>query len=177
MSMYEAGPVGQVAHNLLTGYGYNFYKAENQLRQDDQRLRALAGSILARARGAVEAAESAWRRERMPPPTRAKPFPDADAVAGAQALERLGGEIGALAGRIQAAPAPGNDRMTERYRLEAQTLAALVEADSALIEQVDGLRAQVEPLGGAALLEAMPQLTARLAAIAERLAQRQLLLA
>ena len=72
---YDVGLIGQIATNLFNGYGYNFYRAANQVRADDQRVRELAGALLARARAAISKAESDYRREKIPPPTRANPFP------------------------------------------------------------------------------------------------------
>ena len=34
-SFYDAGPLKQLAVNLFHGWGYNFYRKENQLRTDD----------------------------------------------------------------------------------------------------------------------------------------------
>ena len=113
---YEAGPLAQVGINLFYGYGYNFYRQENQLRADDQRVRQMACSLLGRARAAVDEAESRYRRENIAPPTRANPFPDPAIVANAQALERLGRDVGGLEGLIRHQPVPENDRMTQRYR-------------------------------------------------------------
>jgi hypothetical protein len=70
---YDAGLIQQIATNLFHGYGYNFYRAANQVRADDQRVRELAGSLLFRARSAISKAESGYRRENIPPPTRANP--------------------------------------------------------------------------------------------------------
>ena len=112
---YDAGLLRQIATNLFYGWGYNFYRAENQLRADDQLVRSQAAGLLSQAMAAVDAAESAYRREHLPPPSRSKPFPDAEAVAAAQGLERLARAIGALSAAIQHQAAPENDRMTQRY--------------------------------------------------------------
>ncbi len=64
-AFYDAGPLKQVAVNLFYGWGYNFYRLENQLRADDQLVRAKAGLLLAQAGSSLEAAEMAWRRERI----------------------------------------------------------------------------------------------------------------
>ena len=112
----------RIAVNLFYGWGYNSYRLENQLRADDLTVRAKVGWLLGQARAEVETAESAYRRLHLPPPTRQKPRPDADAVAGAQTLERLSQAIGALEGQIRAQPVPETDRMTQRYRHEAPTL-------------------------------------------------------
>jgi hypothetical protein len=170
---YDAGPLKQVAVNLFYGWGYNFYRRENQLRADDQLVRTQAAALLGQALAAVQAAESGWRREHLPPPTRARPYPEADAVAGAQALERLGRDIGALEARLHALPAPENDRMSQRYRQEAETLQALIDCDEQLIGQAELLRTLVDGRDGAALLAAAADLGEGLKAIGETLKRRE----
>ena len=173
---YDVGPLRQIAINLFYGWGYNFYRKENQLRADDQLVRAKAAWLLGQALETVRRIESAYRREFLPPPTRAKPFPDADAMAGAQALERLGGAIAALEGRLHALPAPENDRMSQRYRNEAETLEKLISADEQMIGQAELLRSMVETQAGAWVLEHMAELEAGLTAIEATVRQRQGLL-
>ncbi|MGI4975806.1 MAG: hypothetical protein ACRYG6_02565 [Janthinobacterium lividum] len=138
---YQADAVERVAVNLFHGWGYNFYRRENQLRADDLTVRARVSALLGAARASLEAAESAHRREHLPPPTRERPRPDPQAMQGAQALERLGREIGALEGAIRALPAPEADRMTQRRRDEADTLARLLLLDQALAARAEMLRA------------------------------------
>ncbi|RAZ87009.1 hypothetical protein DPM33_27115 [Mesorhizobium hawassense] len=170
---YEAGPLAQVGINLFYGYGYNFYRQENQLRADDQRVRQMACSLLGRARGAIDEAESAYRRENIPTPTRANPFPDPAVVANAQALERLGREVGGLEGLIRHQPVPENDRMTQRYRLEAATLATLAEKDAVLVGQAELLRSLVEGVAGEAILANKREIETGIAAITSTLRDRQ----
>jgi len=138
----------KIAVNLFYGWGYNSYRLENQLRTDDLTVRAKVGWLLGQARADVEAAESAYRRVHLPPPTRAKPRPDADAIAGAQTLERLSQEIGALEGQIRAQPVPETDRMTQRYRHEASTLQHLLECDMALVGRAELLRQMLDKQDG-----------------------------
>jgi hypothetical protein len=171
---YDEGPLRHVAINLFYGWGYNFYRKENQLRADDQLVRGKVSWLLGRARTAVEHAESEWRREKLPPPSRAQPFPDPHATASAQALERLALEIGALKGRIEALPVPENDRMTQRYRQEAATLEALGQSDALLIGQADLLRSLTEDHAAEAILAA--NLGEGLAAIAATLHGREAIL-
>ena len=52
----------KIAVNLFYGWGYNFYRLENQLRADDLTVRAKVGWLLGQARANVETAESAYRR-------------------------------------------------------------------------------------------------------------------
>ncbi|WP_158917386.1 hypothetical protein [Caulobacter sp. S45] len=173
---YDVGPLRQVAINLFYGWGYNFYRKENQLRADDQLVRAKACWLLGLSRGAVESAEAAYRREHLPPPSRANPYPDPAAVAGAQALERLSKAIGSTEAQIRNQPVPETDRMTQRYRQEAPTLVALEECDQDLIGQADLLRTLVDGRTGEAIVETLPDLEHGLAAIADTLHRRQAVL-
>jgi hypothetical protein len=173
---YDAGALRQIATNLFYGWGYNFYRKENQLRADDQMIRSKAASLLGEAMASVGSAESDYRREYLPPPTRAKPFPDAEAVASAQKLERLAKTIGALEAQLQHQPVPENDRMTQRYRQEASTLAKLIEHDERLVGQCELLRRAVSGQAGPALLKGMTQLEDGLDAIRETVHARQAVL-
>ena len=42
----SAGPVKQVLSNLFYGWGYNFYRKENQLRADDLLIRSKVSELL-----------------------------------------------------------------------------------------------------------------------------------
>ncbi len=169
---YDVGAMQKIAINLFYGWGYNFYRKENQLRADDQLVRARAGELLGQAAASLVVAESDYRREHLPPPTRDKPRPDAEAMANAQALERLGRDLSALKGRLAALPVPENDRMMQRYRNEAETLAALVTVDEQLIGQAEMLRVALQDKDGEAVLAEMALLQEGLAAIGETLRQR-----
>ena len=175
-AFYDVGPLEQIAINLFYGWGYNFYRKENQLRADDLLVRAKVGLLLASARKSVETAESDYRRTFLPPPSREKPRPDAAAVAGSQAIERLSRAIGAIAGQISAQPVPENDRMTQRYRQEAATLATLMEFDHQLVGQCDLLRSMVERQDGPSILNKLAALEAGLEAIRNSLHKREAVL-
>ncbi len=173
---YDAGPLRQVAINLFYGWGYNFYRVENQLRADDQLVRSRAASLLGSAMTSVSEAEAEYRRQFLPPPSRQKPFPDAAAVAAAQRLERLAQGIGALEGLIQQQPVPENDRVSQRYRQEAPTLQSLIHFDEQLVGQCDLLRSMVAKQDGAAILGKMPTLEGGLEAIRATLQSREAVL-
>jgi hypothetical protein len=173
---YDAGVLRQIATNLFYGWGYNFYRKENQLRADDQTIRSKAGSLLGEAMAGVCSAENEYRREYLPPPSRAKPFPDAEAVAAAQKLERLAKAIGALEAALQHQPAPENDRMSQRYRQEAPTLQKLMEHDERLVGQCELLRRAVSGHDAPALLKSAADLEAGLDAIRETLRNREAVL-
>jgi hypothetical protein len=173
---YDAGAIKQIAINLFYGWGYNFYREENQLRADDLMVRAKVGWLLGAARASVETAESAYRREFLLPPTREKPRPDPAAMAGSQALEALSRAIGALEGQIRAQPVPENDRMMQRYREEAATLQKLIESDQLLVGRADLLRTLLDLKSGTWIAENAGAINEGLWAIGEALRQRQTIL-
>jgi len=176
-TFYDADKLTQIATNLFYGWGYNFYRVENQLRADDQMVRARVCDILGVARVAVEDAEAAYRRAYLPPPSREKPRPDAQAIQNVQALESLARDLGALEGHVRALPVPENDRMTQRFRREAETLSRLVEADQSLVARTEFLR---ELLAGATapwMLDHMADLRAQIGALEAAIQVRRDLLA
>lgn len=174
---YEADRLEQVAITLFYGWGYNFYRIENQRRADDQLVRSRVQALLGAARENILSAESRWRRDHLPPPTREKPRPDPAAVAAAQTLERLAGAIGGLIGQIASQPVPEGDRMTQRRRDEAGTLAHLIAADTQMAGQAEVLRAMVEARGAEELIGAAAALETGVAAIRETLRERAALVA
>jgi len=172
---YDVGALGQIGLNLFHGYGYNFYREENQLRADDQKVRTLVCELLGRAQKAVSAAEGVFRRDRIPAPTRAEPFPPSAILADARRLEALCGAIGGVEGQVRHAPVPENDRMTQRYREEAATLAALVEKDTQLVGQAEALRAMVSGRTPDDILAITAEVEEGLAAISQTLAERRIM--
>ena len=155
----SAGPVKQVLANLFYGWGYNFYRRENQLRADDLLIRSKLSELLGQSRAQVQGLEAAFRREHLPAPTRAQPFPDAAAVGAAQALQRAAQQIEALETTIRNAAVPEMDRIHQRHRNERATLERLVEADSAFVAAIVGLRDAVLALpDGAAATAELPRL-------------------
>jgi hypothetical protein len=176
LGFYDAGILRQVATNLFYGWGYNFYRIENQLVADDQLVRSKAASLLGIAMSSVAAAEADYRREFLPPPSRQKPFPDSAAVAAAQQLERLAHAIGALEASIQEQPVPESDRMTQRYRQERPTLEALIQFDERLVGQCELLRSTVSGQDGSSILKKLPDLESGLEAIRSTLKSREAVL-
>lgn len=165
----------KIAVNLFYGWGYNVYRLENQLRADDLAVRAKVGWLLGQARESVERAEGDWRRG-FPTPTREKPLPDPALSEAARKLEAMSRRIGALEGQIRAHPAPEADRMTNRYRGEAQTLNALLQCDLALTGRAEALRALIEDADGAALIAREGEIDNGCKSIARNLRERQSLL-
>jgi hypothetical protein len=175
-AFYNVDELEQIAINLFYGWGYNFYRLENQLRADDLLFREHACALLGQSRTMVEAAQSGWRREHLPPPSRAKPLPDPDAVAAARSLEALSGSIGEAEGLIRALPVPENDRMTQRYRQEAETLLMLGTCDKRLMGMAEKLRQTLDGKDAAWMLGNLATLQAGAAALMAQVRERQMLL-
>jgi hypothetical protein len=173
---YDAGTLREIATNLFYGWGYNFYRIENQLRSDDQLVRSKAASLLGMAMACVSEAETEYRQKFLPRPSRQKPFPDAAAMKVAQDLERLAREIDALEALIQQQPVPENDRMSERFRQEASTLKALIRYDEQLVGQCELLRSMVNRKDGSSIVENVPALARGLEAIRVTLQNREAVL-
>ena len=172
-SFYDEGALRQAAINLFHGWGYNFYRIENQLRADDQLVRSKAGWLLGMARSSVERAEADYRREFIGTPSRDNPFPNPSSMAAAQKLERLAGNIGIVHGRLQSQPVPENDRMTQRYRQEAETLKTLISCDERLAGQCSLLQAMLDTRSGPWMLEHLDELEDGLAALQQTLRSRE----
>jgi hypothetical protein len=170
---YDARQLEKIAVNLFYGWGYNFYRTENQLRADDLLVRSKVSWLLGIARASIESAESRYRREFIPTPSREKPFPDAKAVSGAQTIERLSRAIGSIEGQIRSQPVPENDRMTQRYRREDASLIRLIEYDQTLVGQAELLRLTVDQKNGGWLIENAAMIENGIAAIAATLRDRQ----
>jgi len=166
----------QFAVNLFYGYGYNFYREENQLRSDDQRIRRMVSELLQRARKALSEAESRYRREKFPPPSRKNPFPPASAQADARRLEALATAVSALDGEIAHLPVPENDFMTRHFRNEADTLRQLSEKDVELVGQAQALAQIVEGSSLDVLVASADQIEAAIRAVKDKLLERQTLL-
>lgn len=172
----DPGPLARIGQGLCEAVGYDFYRAETRMRADDQKVRALVSAILAAAHQAIVAAEGEYRRTRIPPPTRAQPFPDPAILADAHRLEAMARAVDALEGQVRHAPAPEQDRMTRRYRDERETLMTLVEKDQLLVGLADALRARVVGQGPDTLLSDAAAIDSDIAGVAELLAARQILL-
>lgn len=123
------GPIAQTASLLFYGWGYNFYRVENQLRADDLLIRAKVCAILGDARAYLKALENAYRRAHLPPPTRDNPFGDPAALAQARLLARCGVLIEEVSTAILSAATPTNDKIWLRHRQEEGLLETLQTID------------------------------------------------
>jgi hypothetical protein len=152
-SFYLADEFEQLAINLFYGWGYNFYRVENQLRTDDLLVRSKISELLAAARTDVVDTGIKYRHEHLPPPTRENPLPNAEAVHTAKAIDEAAARLTAVAAQIRTAPVPENDRMWQRYRNEANTLAQLGQIDKEMVAIAAALRSRTQSGAGAWIIE------------------------
>lgn len=129
----EGSPLWETWIMLLNGYGYNWYRADNQARADDLLIRQKVGYFLGLAASKLLEAENAYQRKYLPPGTRENPFPPPDKVAAHRRLRELRQAVLSTEGVVRALPAPPSDKIWQRHRLEWTTLKRLTDADVGLI--------------------------------------------
>lgn len=171
-----AGPTKQVLSNLFYGWGYNFYRKENQLRADDLLIRSKTSGFLGDAREHLAKLESAWRRDHLPPPTRENPLPDAHALEVARKLQHVQQDIEALESSIRNASVPEMDRIMQRHRNERDTLEQLAGLDMKLVSTVKHASESIQGMDEAEIAADAAGSALRGAGIGELLKQRQAIL-
>jgi hypothetical protein len=130
----SAGPIKKTALLLFYGWGYNFYRRENQLRADDLLIRTKAGDIIAQARAHLGALEAEYRRINLPTPSREHPLPDRLKSEQARRLERCARAIERVTTAILNAPTPADDFVWLRHRAEGGLLEKLQAIDVQLVD-------------------------------------------
>lgn len=173
---YNLSKVEEVAVNLFYGWGYNFYRIENQLRADDLMIRSRIEMIFGLVRSKLETIQGTYRRKFLPSPTREKPRPDPECLENARTIEHLCSLVGALKGRVNTLPVPETDRMTQRYRQEAATLATLATYDSQLVGRSEILNNMLQGKDHEWLFANEGDIVACLALLSDSLDNRQRLL-
>jgi hypothetical protein len=118
---------------LLNGYGYNWYRQENQLRADDLVVRERAGHFILEAAKKLQEQESAFARKYLPAPTRANPFPPEERLATHARMRETRQNLLGLEARIRGLSVPPDDRIWRRHRAEADVLTNLSRMDVQLV--------------------------------------------
>ena len=129
----EGSLVWETWQMLLNGYGYNWYRADNQARADDLLVRQKAGFFLGQAATKLQEVETAYQRKFLPPGTREQPFPPPDKVAAHRRLREVRQAILATEGAVRSLPTPPTDKIWQRHRQELATLKRLTNADIQLV--------------------------------------------
>lgn len=129
----EGSPLWETWTMLLNGYGYNWYRLDNQARADDLLIREKAGYFLGLAASKLLEAETAYHRKFLPPGTREQPFPPPDKVAAHRRLRELRQAVLSMEGVVRSLPVPASDKIWQRHRLQLTTLKRLTGMDVGLI--------------------------------------------
>ena len=172
-------PVYRTWVMLLNGYGYNWYRLDNQLRADDLLIRARASEQLGAAVSRLRAIEAAFRRRYLPPPSREHPYPDPEHLAAARQIRAITDRIFDIDTRLRGAAVPPDDKIWQRHRDELDTLWRLSECDVVLVgaaKELAGIVAE-QPLDTAVDADAEARIDRQLGYLIAALARRGDLLA
>ena len=140
----EGSPLWETWQMLLNGYGYNWYRTDNQARADDLLVRQKAGYFLGLAASKLLEAETAYQRKYLPPGTREQPFPPPDKVAAHRRLRELRQSILSTESAVRSLPVPASDKIWQRHRQELATLKKLTDVDVGLVGAAKLLADEIE---------------------------------
>ncbi|MBV8654851.1 MAG: hypothetical protein JO160_02330 [Candidatus Eremiobacteraeota bacterium] len=118
---------------LLNGYGYNWYRLDNQMRADDLLVRSRASEHLESAASRLHDLEGRYRSKYLPPPTREHPEPDPQHLAAARRFRAIADRILEIDTRLRGAAVPPDDKIWRRQRGEFETLQQLGKYDVVLV--------------------------------------------
>ena len=124
---------------LLNGYGYNWYRLDNQMRADDLLVRSRASEHLESAAARLRDLEGRYRRKYLPPPTREHPDPEPQHLAAAQEFRDLAERILKSDTKLRGAAMPPDDKVWLRHRGELETLQQLGICDVLLVARAKEL--------------------------------------
>ena len=164
---------------LLNGYGYNWYRLDNQMRADDLLVRSRASEHLESAAARLHDLEGRYRRKYLPPPTRAHPDPDPQHLATAQQFRAVVDRILEIDTRLRGAAVPPDDKIWLRQRGELETLQRLGRCDVVLVADAKGLVGVVADLPAEVGIDPAieQQIDQHLGRLAETLTRRDEILA
>lgn len=131
---------------LLNGYGYNWYRWDNQMRADDLLVRSRASEHLEAAAARLRDLEGRYRRKYLPPPTREHPDPNPQHLATAQHFRTVADRILEIDTRLRGAAMPPDDKVWVRQRGETETLQLLGKCDVFLVAGAKELASLVADL-------------------------------
>lgn len=144
----EGNPLYETWEMLLHGYGYNFYRKDNQARADDLLVRQSAGHFIGEAAKKLRQLESEYQRRQLPPATREHPFPPPEKLATHRAIRELRQQVLTLESELRGLPAPPEDKTWMRHRTQLDTLKQLLVHDVQFVgaaKLLDEQAAQVRP--------------------------------
>jgi hypothetical protein len=164
---------------LLNGYGYNWYRLDNQMRADDLLVRSRASEHLESAAARLRDLEGRYRRTYLPAPTREHPNPDPQHLAAAQHFRAVADRILEVDTRLRGAAVPPEDKIWLRQRGEIETLQRLGRCDVLLVARAKELVDVVAGLSADASIDPAveQQIEEHLDRLAEELTRRGEILA
>ena len=164
---------------LLNGYGYNWYRLDNQMRADDLLVRSRASEHLESAAARLRDLEGRYRRKYLPPPSRDHPDPDPQHLAAARHFRSVAERILEIDTRLRGAAVPPDDKVWLRQRSELETLERLGKRDVLLVAGAKELASLVAELPADAALDPAvdQQIDEHLGRLAEGLTRRGEILA
>ena len=118
---------------LLNGYGYNWYRWDNQMRADDLLVRSRASEHLESASARLRDLEGRYRRKYLPPPTREHPDADPQHLDAARHFRAVAERILEIDTRLRGAAVPPDDKIWLRQRGEVEILQQLGKCDVVLV--------------------------------------------
>ncbi len=159
-----------VADRLRSLLASDVYTSKGRLRADDLLVRERVGRGLSEATARLRDLISRWRADRVPPATRAQPFPPPEVMEPIRQAERLVRAIDDASAVVRGLPVLNEDKVWDRVR--SVGLDELLQFDWTLVGEADGLAAD---LAGAAALDQVGVAAAetRLRRIREVIADRQ----
>jgi hypothetical protein len=141
-------PIAKELELLLSGYGFNYYRIENQLRADDLLVRQKAGASFGQAAAKLEKLAAEFQLSFIPAPNRQQPFPPADLMERLNALRRLRQRVLDQESLLQGLSSPAQDKIWRRLRNEEGLLNALLQADVAMLQLAAEMERGVAALTG-----------------------------
>jgi hypothetical protein len=164
---------------LLNGYGYNWYRLDNQMRADDLLVRSRASEHMESAAARLRDLEGYYRRKYLPPPTRTHPDPDPQHLAAAQHFRAVADRILEIDTRLRGAAVPPDDKIWLRQHGELETLQRLGRCDVVLVADAKELVSVVADLSAEVGIDPAieQQIDQHLGRIAEALTRRDEILA
>ena len=129
----QGSPLWETWNMLLNGYGYNWYRVENQMRADDLLVRQKAGYFLGLCASNLLALENGFQRKYLPVGTRENPFPPRDKVELHRQIREVRQEFLSLESSVRSLPVPADDKIWRRHRDEVATISKLTDLDLKLV--------------------------------------------
>jgi hypothetical protein len=175
----EDSPLYRIGVMLLNGYGYNWYRLDNQMRADDLLVRSRASEHLERAAARLHDLEGRYRRKYLPPPTREHLDPAPQHLAAARQFRAVADRILEVDTRLRGAAVPPDDKIWLRQRGELETLQRLGKCDVLLVADAKELASLVAELPADACIDPAieQQIDQHLGRLAEALTWRDEILA